>query len=264
MEATTVNINSFGGSSFSGDTSTALIEAAHQGHASVVKLLLENGADPYIGADRWGSALEVAIEHGSEACVRVLLDNDADFANHCKKIELWPLALAVDKGVIKLLLDNGVDPNGHTEGSASALMSAAEAVQYDIIELLLDYGADVNYRCDDWWMALNAIQSTLIRTYKLAGEFHDLIQCIKLLLLHGAKIDQPDEQWEEWLSSRNYFVIGCTQALQEICGKPSREGGFTRSNIDGYMKQLEDALQDIWHKEIDKQSDYTERAVSAK
>jgi len=52
--------------------------AAGEGHAHVVKLLLDNGADPLLYDDHDGTVLLHATQNGHEACVSLLIDAGAD------------------------------------------------------------------------------------------------------------------------------------------------------------------------------------------
>lgn len=57
---------------------TALHNAALKGHADVLKLLLENGADPNVRTNFLGTALDVAIKNHHQSCVDVLIGDDGD------------------------------------------------------------------------------------------------------------------------------------------------------------------------------------------
>lgn len=52
---------------------TALMSAARNGHEDVVTLLLENGADPDLRSDDFGTALHQAAAAGHTGCARALL-----------------------------------------------------------------------------------------------------------------------------------------------------------------------------------------------
>jgi ankyrin repeat protein len=52
---------------------TALNIAAYHRKELVVQLLIEHGADPYLGGNDYHCALEVAISSSTEGCVEILL-----------------------------------------------------------------------------------------------------------------------------------------------------------------------------------------------
>jgi ankyrin repeat protein len=55
-----------------------LVRAAGEGHARVVKLLLENGADHTLVDDAGCTALLRAAQNGRADCVRLLMNAGAD------------------------------------------------------------------------------------------------------------------------------------------------------------------------------------------
>ncbi|PKK48533.1 hypothetical protein CI102_7934, partial [Trichoderma harzianum] len=52
--------------------------AASQGHESMVRLLLDNGADVMASDNAGRTALSLAASNGHEAVVKLLLENGAD------------------------------------------------------------------------------------------------------------------------------------------------------------------------------------------
>lgn len=72
--------------------------------------------------------------------VRVLLENGAD-PNHPNYQQMPPLAQrSLSPGVVTLLLEHGADPNSRAESGLTALMQAWDA---DSARVLLEHGADV-------------------------------------------------------------------------------------------------------------------------
>ena len=57
---------------------TALHTAAEKGHADVLKLLLEEGADPNVRTGHLGTPLDVAIRNKHQRCINILLGEDSD------------------------------------------------------------------------------------------------------------------------------------------------------------------------------------------
>ena len=106
---------------------TALIEASRLGHTEIVRELLKNGADVNLKDNEWWSALTWASANGHIGVVRELLKNDAN-VNAMSFIGLSPLHMA--------------SINGHTE----------------IVRELLKNGADVNLKDDDGWTAFRWAQ----------------------------------------------------------------------------------------------------------
>lgn len=92
-----------------------LVRAVQRGHENVVRIALENGANPNI-RDRDGMT---ALYWG------------ADLGH---------------KAIVSLLLKHGADPNVKTIVGETALMAAARNGAVDIVNSLVDAGADVNAR----------------------------------------------------------------------------------------------------------------------
>lgn len=109
-----------------GKFGTALTAASHCGSTSVVKVLLEYGADPDIhGCWKDDNALQAACE----------MEN-AD--------------------IVILLLEHGADPNLHGGLYGSALHAAFSKGNTAIINVLLTRGADITYKWGDYGSILQA------------------------------------------------------------------------------------------------------------
>ncbi|KAL5359318.1 hypothetical protein BJX96DRAFT_183666 [Aspergillus floccosus] len=156
---------------------TPLDYAAVSGLWGVVKLLLEEDADPNIRTsddiDYGQTPLHYAVGNGHQEVVKLLLDKGADpniKTGDNINFGQTPLHYAVGNGhqeAVKLLLDKGADPNvedsslysqtplhyaaknGHQEVvkfhcSQTPLDYAAENGDQEVVKLLLDKGADPN------------------------------------------------------------------------------------------------------------------------
>lgn len=128
----------------------ALASAAMKGSSTVMKQLLERGVDPnmiVIEVDeilekRKESMLLLAVRHGHESTVSVLLDYGADK----NSAAVW----AAEHGnlsIVKMVMEvhhcraDALGPHGMTP-----LMQAAKHGHVEIIKYLLQIGADPNYR----------------------------------------------------------------------------------------------------------------------
>lgn len=93
--------------------------------------------NPLISLTYCEQIAHLLIEYGAD--INKIYCDDTD-------TKLTPLAFAClngrNLGVMKILLDNGADPN---LGQKSALMIAVQMDDYDRAELLLQYGADPTY-----------------------------------------------------------------------------------------------------------------------
>lgn len=105
------------------DFRVPLCLAAFHGHDSVIKLLLEHGANPNTCDRRGRDALSVAAEHGYQIAVKLLLDHGAE-VNHVDDYERSALSYAAEGGhdtVVRLLMDHKADVNTKDDGDRNAL-----------------------------------------------------------------------------------------------------------------------------------------------
>lgn len=103
-----------------------LARAAAQGHAAVVRRLLDAGADPRCHGE-W-SALDHAVEGGHLEVVRVLLDAGCRPKDPCgdERSTLMTAAETGDLQIVDALLEAGADPNQQAD-LGTALEAAAAA-----------------------------------------------------------------------------------------------------------------------------------------
>jgi len=134
------------------DTS-ALREAVKENYVEIVKLLLQDKRVDDNFQRSLGYALVEGVTKGDKGIIKLLLDNDADPNFEGGELELGSRS-ALGKAVLKdhrdivlLLLDQGANINMQSGGLAlTALMVAASKGNKDIIKLLLDNGADPNLK----------------------------------------------------------------------------------------------------------------------
>lgn len=115
---------------------TPLAEAAANGHAAVVKLLLKRGADPHAYDF---SALDRAIEKGQDEAASLILDAGSKFTP--ERYPRW-LTTASRLGLSDTaagLVKKGWDPN-----KISSLCAAAEHGRTDTAKVLLKAGAKID------------------------------------------------------------------------------------------------------------------------
>ncbi|TVY45537.1 Ankyrin [Lachnellula subtilissima] len=117
--------------------STPLIEASKKGNLDVTKLLLKRGADIEQTNAESETPLSCASLEGSEDIVALLLENHVqiDVRTHAKKDT---------KGLPKLLLDGGADPNAENDAKETPLYWACNHGSDDIVEVLLSKHASTN------------------------------------------------------------------------------------------------------------------------
>ena len=132
-------------------TPPPLLAASLKGHKEVVKLLLDNGADPdKADRDNWTS-LHWAAYYKHEDVVKLLLDRGAQ-PNRSTGSGSTPLHKATrngSTGMTKCLLDNGAESDKTDSSGMTPLHNAARCGKEDMVQLLLDRGADPSKK-DIW------------------------------------------------------------------------------------------------------------------
>lgn len=144
-----VNINTIGA-----EGNTALYIASAGGHVSVVRALIEAGADINLGTENYGTTPLIASV------------NNIAIARHYGRNE----AETRQMKVVRLLIKAGADVNAETTDGWTALMAAANVGSLEAIELLLAAGADVNSKHKD--------EDTAVSRAKAAGH-NEIVQLLR-------------------------------------------------------------------------------------
>ncbi|CAE7614479.1 ANK1 [Symbiodinium sp. CCMP2592] len=129
------------------DGNTPLHYAALEGRSEVIRLLLANRAEPNVKNIHETMPLHLAARRGVEDAVRLLLQKKADL-NVQDSVGMTPLNMAAHWApttVVRLLLDKKADPNiKPSPGPGLALHGAANAGNAEVVRLLLDKKAEPN------------------------------------------------------------------------------------------------------------------------
>lgn len=160
-----------------------LPKAALFGHADIVRLLLEHGADVNAKGDDGSTALTIAIQYGGHVeIVRALLNKGAD-PNAKLSDGRTPLMLTADSPeIVKALLEKGADVSARdNHRGETALKKAVDGEEIECVRALLYYGADVNTMDVDGYSAL----------MQAAGTGQTGI--VKLLLSKGVDVNARDK-----------------------------------------------------------------------
>ncbi len=130
---------------------TALMIAADNGHESIVKLLLENGADPDLQNDEDDTALILAASHRCrhDNIVELLLDGGANPDIKGGENNATALMWAIPdncKSIVELLLHRGVNLDIKDKTGDTALMWAVYNNYPLIVKLLLEAGVSLDLK----------------------------------------------------------------------------------------------------------------------
>jgi ankyrin repeat protein len=151
---------------------TVLAEAAGTGDDSVVRMLVEHGAD--VKAAGY-VALVIAIQSHCEKCVDLFLKNAGpEIVNPAMVLLAPPLG---DGRAVPMMLDHGGDANAKDPGGNPilTLVASSDTVPVDAVKALLAHGADVN--------AKNAAGETALDLAQRRGR----TALVDLLIHAGAK-----------------------------------------------------------------------------
>ncbi|MDC0065776.1 ankyrin repeat domain-containing protein, partial [Verrucomicrobia bacterium] len=95
-----------------------------------------------------------AIYIENKTIVKILIENGADI-NDKDKNGVTPLSFALTKEIAELLIDKGADINAKCDDGDTPLHSAAYNGRKEIAELLIDKGADINAKGTIGWTPLH-------------------------------------------------------------------------------------------------------------
>eukprot|EP01042_Synura_sphagnicola_P036287 gene36287-biopygen408 len=153
------------------------------------------------------SALHLASLYGNTSVVKVLLDRGADF--HHRNDNGWTAIHFASWGgctsVVEVLLDRGADIHHKEENGYTALYFASEVGYTSVVELLLDRGADIHQKDDDGRTALHsASKEGRISVYGSSAlhfaSMNGHTSVVEVLLDRGADFHHKDEDGRTALS----------------------------------------------------------------
>ncbi|KAL4788196.1 hypothetical protein BJX76DRAFT_353493 [Aspergillus varians] len=188
---------------------TPLLWAAQNRSEPMVTALVEKGANVNLRDNHGWTPLLWASHNGHEAVVRFLLDKGAD-VNVRDSGGCTPLLWATENGhkaVIKVLLQKGANINAKDDSGWSPLLWAAENSHESVVKLLLENNADIAAADNSGWTPL----------FSAASNGHEGI--IKLLLKNGADPDVQDEEGRtvlSWILEEGYVDDSRYQCIAQL------------------------------------------------
>ncbi|KAF7979104.1 hypothetical protein HWV62_43632 [Athelia sp. TMB] len=200
----------------SGEYGSALAVASFVGHCSIVRELLENGAE--VDAQcKHGTALQIASHQGHDIVVQLLLENGAEVDEQCGSgTALLRASSGGHADVVRQLLNNGADVNSSEGRRCRALWVASYKGHDTVVRLLLEAGADVDSTIHDGDNALH------VASY----EGHHAVVC--LLLNNGCNVNAPAPAQGSALqaaSQRGHYAV-VRELLKHGASVNTEEGYF--------------------------------------
>ncbi len=205
---------------------TALMWAAAEGRAAVIKALVDKGATIAATSNSGMTPLMFAVRKGNLDAVRVLINAGAD-VNGQRSDGATPLLVAVINGhedLVDLLLEKGADPNAEG-GTTDLTVKGVHAQPMKIAiktptyaEQLRDVATEGgNGRNNTWGKPLQA--AVHVANWHISDQFInvkiDRLRVIKSLLAHGADVNGRNSDMEPRWSGARYRrrLVGATAFL---------------------------------------------------
>ena len=164
-----------------------LADAAQRGDWSVVRTLIQDGADVTARQGDGATALHWAAYWDEVESAGLLIDAGAD-VNAANDLGVTPLWAAVENGsaaMVRRLLATGADPDAPLLSGETPLMTAARVGAADVARQLLEAGADTA-------AAAGRGQTALMWA---VAQRHPAV--VEALLSHGAAVDARSDVWTE-------------------------------------------------------------------
>ncbi|KAJ5166811.1 uncharacterized protein N7482_005592 [Penicillium canariense] len=126
---------------------TPLHIASYFGHVAMMKLLLERGANIEAENSNGNTPLIQALRGSQPTAFQLLVDSHARLtrAGESHSI-LHEAALEGNVGIVRVLLDRGLDPNSRDRTGRTPLVSAALQSCYGVVKLLVERKVDLEMK----------------------------------------------------------------------------------------------------------------------
>jgi len=220
----------------------ALILAAEAGSEAMIRMLLDDDDDNRTDVDwkdeQGSTALTFAIPLGHDKAVRALLEKGADVNakdDHGNAPLHWAIA---HPSITRLLLEMGADVDGRNGEGKTALHWAVQEGQEEAVKILVGSGGDVNLRDMNGFTALHA------------ASLQGLEGTVGLLLENGADVDVKDE--DGW-TPLHAAALRRHDRIVSLLLKRMEEGG---GRIVEEMAELmaDDMIRALWDEKAEEKS----------
>lgn len=221
--------------------------AARNGHANILKYLLDIGHRINFHNNRFNSALHLAARHNNYACVVLLLQRGA--RSWPNRFGVLPIACASKYKVIKYFLEHGADVNARLSNSDTILQAAIKKRKLKLVKLILKHNPDLSLVDNSGYNAIetavkldaadvlqeliNAGNVDLASTYRngnnilhLAAEYGSL-DCLKLLLETGMDMAISNN------SNQDIMHLACKHGKENIVDHLIRIGYSCKRDLSG-------------------------------
>lgn len=221
-------------------SSSPLIIAAEHGNdpektASLMKLLVEAGADPNLATSNRNTALRAGIQAADAAAVQALLALGAD--PNLSTARGSPLAAASATGdcdIISTLLEAGADLGYEAKDGTTALLAAVRENRQQAVKLLLRNGADPSKKNADGLSAIGlSEQLVLPEVYSLLAQSS---------IIHDAERAIQDSELRQ-ADARKQVAEEAVKARQEADVELARNKAETQVKVSELKAESEELLK---------------------
>ncbi|RMZ92142.1 hypothetical protein DV736_g628, partial [Chaetothyriales sp. CBS 134916] len=200
-----------------GRYSNALQAASYRGHEKVVQMLMDAGADVNAQGREYGNALQAASEGGHEKVVQMLMDAGADVNAQGGRYDnaLQAASEGGHEKVVQILMDAGAGVNAQGGEYGNALQAASEGGHANVVQMLMDAGADVNAQGGRYG---NALQAALYRGHE---------KVVQMLIDEGADFNAQGGRYGNALQAALYRGHEkVVRMLMDAGADVNAQGGF--------------------------------------
>jgi hypothetical protein len=229
---------------------TALNLACQMRNLSAVSLLLKTGAGRYPPAGVTAECSPLSCAVPDIPCLRKLLEAPS-LLSQCERAGFSPIVDGCRREDFELirffLLEYGADVNASDASGVTPLRFALEhrwpdRGAFKTTTLLIENGANVNEKVDGFGNLLQYTAATCMSE----------LAATKLLLIKGAMVDPPGEEWDSLLyglytkylaQEQGLLYAARLRDLQGVFGTRSRSHHLTEEDVDKDMVYYSDLVE---------------------
>jgi uncharacterized protein len=186
---------------------TRLLQAAEEGDIATLKKLISKKANIYAKDENGNSALLLALINEHSECARFLITHKASVTASNNEGQT-PLHVTSDPKIARVLIQRGADVNARNK---EYLMTPIFYANTKVLAVLLANGADVN------------IKGKSNMTPLMWHTYSDQLENVKLLIAHGALVNEINDEDSTALDVAERFELSETMACLKSAGGKTRE-----------------------------------------